>query len=66
MENKKEPYLPRELIEWLDELIPHRCPNPKDSFEEIWIKAGKRKLVDFLIEKHKKQQKQPNKVVLNQ
>jgi hypothetical protein len=37
-----------EFIEWLDQVYPHRCPNPQDSEREIWMKAGERRLVDSL------------------
>lgn len=40
--------LDRNLIDALNELHPHRCPDIKDSEREIWMKAGERRLVDFL------------------
>ena len=42
------PTIPPELVEALDKLIPHRCPDPKATDREIWLYAGKRTLVDFL------------------
>jgi hypothetical protein len=38
-----------ELIRMLDEEIPHRCPSPRQSERDIWMYAGKRKLVDSLL-----------------
>ena len=35
------------LIEWLDTLYPDRCPDPKHTEREIWMKAGERRLVCF-------------------
>ena len=47
-----------ELIKWLDEVFPHQCPTDTDVTEkEIWFYAGKRSLIDYLlnIEKAKKE-----------
>lgn len=38
-----------ELIELLDQKYPHRCANPGDTEREIWMKVGKRQLVDELM-----------------
>lgn len=40
-----------ELIKLIDQSVPHRCPDPKDSIPEMWMKAGERRLVDVLIAK---------------
>ena len=45
------PYTAKELIEQLDEQVPHRCPDPGMSDREIWLYAGKRQLVDALLHK---------------
>lgn len=42
------PDLSRRLLERLDELYPDRCPDPSDSERDVWIKAGQRKVVNFL------------------
>jgi len=39
------------LILWLDTLYPDKCPNPKDSEREVWMKAGERRVVNTLIAK---------------
>lgn len=36
------------LMAELERIFPHRCPDPKDSEREIWMKAGERRVVDFL------------------
>lgn len=43
------PYTAKDLIEQLDKLIPHKCPDPKQDERSIWVYAGKRQLVDSLI-----------------
>ena len=50
-EKKDEDLLPpysKDLIDQLDQMIPHRCPNQSMSERAIWIYAGKRELVDML------------------
>lgn len=37
------------LLETLNAEIPHRCPSPHESERDIWIYAGKRALVDYLL-----------------
>lgn len=44
---------PEGLLRDLDEQFPHRCPEPTDSAAEMWMKAGERRLVDFLWAKFK-------------
>lgn len=39
------------FIEWLEQLYPEKCPDPKDSEREIWMKAGERRVVKVLIAK---------------
>ena len=39
------------LIEWLNALYPEKCPDPKHTEREIWMKAGERRLVNTLISK---------------
>ena len=50
------PALDPTLVEALDERIPERCPDPDWSEREIWMYAGKRELVNFLISELKAQQ----------
>lgn len=46
---RKLPNDVKALIETLHAEIPHRCPGPQDSEREIWMYAGKRALVDYLL-----------------
>jgi hypothetical protein len=39
------------LVQWLDTLYPEKSPDPKDSEREIWMKAGERRVINFLIHK---------------
>ncbi len=43
------------LIQALDERFPNRYPDMSWTDREIWIRAGQRSLVDFLIQHHEKQ-----------
>lgn len=49
------PPVNNDLIEYLDRLIPHRCPSIADSDRSIWIYSGKRELVEFLKKRHEDQ-----------
>ena len=49
-------YLLPGIYNELERRFPHRCPDPKDSEREIWMKAGERRLVDFLQSVHRDQQ----------
>ena len=42
------PFIDQRLIAELDKRFPHRCADPKDSEREIWMKAGERRLADWL------------------
>tara|TARA_R100001460_G_scaffold89074_1_gene130614 strand:- start:2712 stop:2930 length:219 start_codon:yes stop_codon:yes gene_type:complete len=44
------PALDSRLVEALNERFPERCPDPEMSDREIWIEAGKRSVVRFLID----------------
>ena len=48
----------RATVELLDELFPPRAPDPKDTEREVWMKAGERRLVDWLILKLAEQEDQ--------
>lgn len=51
----KLPYISEELIEFLDKSFPERSPELSWSDREIWIKAGERRLVRYLIRLHQEQ-----------
>jgi hypothetical protein len=48
----------RELIEWLDNKIPAKCPNLDDTERYIFFYAGKRDLIDFLKREYDRQFKE--------
>ena len=41
-----------ELLEALHEMVPPRCPDPRDPEREVWMKAGERRLVEVLQAKY--------------
>ena len=43
------PHVPRDLVEHLSACFPDRCASPADSDRQIWIKAGARSVVDYLL-----------------
>jgi hypothetical protein len=49
-------YIDRPTAELLDEVFPPRPPNPEDGEREVWMKAGERRLVDWLLIKLKEQE----------
>jgi hypothetical protein len=53
------PQLSVDLIEQLDRQYPHRCPKRADSAWDIAAYAGKRELIDTLLEIHRKETNQP-------
>jgi len=48
--SRRIPTPDRALVEALDQLYPDRCPDPRDSDREIWIKVGQRQVVRKLIQ----------------
>lgn len=55
--------LSQDLLNELDRLAPDRCPNPKDSEREIWMKAGERRLVEVLWAKFNEANENPLNVL---
>lgn len=43
----------RGLVDELNAIYPHRCADPKDSEREIWMKAGERRVIDFIESAYK-------------
>jgi hypothetical protein len=58
------PPISPELIKALEDLEPPTPPNIKDSDREIWFKAGKRAMVEFLAAEFKAQQSDPNRSIV--
>lgn len=47
------PVYAADLIRYLDTTYPHKCPQPGENYEEMWVYAGKRELIDSLLSKLK-------------
>jgi len=60
MKTTEFPRISKALIDHLDEICPEKCPTPEMSLEEIHHYAGKRAMVNFLIEIHEDQQNPEN------
>jgi hypothetical protein len=43
------PLIPSNLLDALDKLYPHRCPELTLDEKEVWFKAGQRSVIDFLV-----------------
>ena len=48
---KELPSTTIELIDLLDQVFPPKCPRPSESERDIWMYAGKRELIDLLIDR---------------
>jgi hypothetical protein len=49
------PTIPKQLIDWLSDRIPERHPTLDKSDREVWFNAGKRNVVNFLVDKYNEQ-----------
>ena len=49
------PRVTKTLVDRLNAICPEKCPSPEMSLEEIHHYAGKRAMVNFLIEIHEDQ-----------
>jgi hypothetical protein len=49
------PLISATLVNKLNEIVPERCPSPDDHLPAIYHYAGKRAMVNFLIEIHEDQ-----------
>ena len=47
-EDEALPPLTKDLVEWLDRLIPEACPNLNMQERAIWFYAGQRHIVNVL------------------
>lgn len=55
-DNKPFPPVPKELVQALDERFPERSPDPEWSDREVWMRAGERRVVRFLLRKLQEQE----------
>lgn len=46
---EKLPTFAVDLVVELDKLYPERCPAPDWSFRKVWLEAGKREIVRYLL-----------------
>ena len=44
----RKPEVPEDLLKYLNEIIPDRCPEMSMNDREIWFTAGKRSVVNML------------------
>ena len=49
------PSISKQLIDWLSDRIPERHPTIDQSDREVWFNAGKRNVVNFLVDKYNEQ-----------
>ncbi len=59
MPNSKFPYVDPALVRVLETAYPDRCPDPKWSERDIWIKVGNAQVVRFLHQQMVGQQENP-------
>ena len=52
----KKPRISEEVIKYLDELFPDKCPNLEETEKQVWFKAGQRSVVNHLIKEQKVQE----------
>ena len=52
----KKPRISEDIIKYLNELFPDKCPDLKMTEKEIWFQAGQRSVVNHLIKEQKVQE----------
>jgi len=52
----KKPIISNDIIEYLDELFPDKCPNVDETEKQIMFKAGQRSVVNHLIKEKTEQE----------
>ena len=52
----KKPRISEEVIKYLDELFPDKCPNLEDNEKQVWFKSGERSVVNHLIKEKQVQE----------
>lgn len=48
MPTSEIPYISQDLMEFMEDLYPERCPDPQWSDREIWMRVGERRVVRAL------------------
>lgn len=49
------PYLPEDVVQWLDNTFPERTPDADWPIDRIRVETGKREVVRFLRHKYEEQ-----------
>lgn len=49
------PFIPDNIVAFLNELVPEKCPSKNDCERTIWMYVGKRELVNRLIHLNQRQ-----------
>ncbi len=52
----KKPQISKQVIDYLDDIFPDKCPDIKLSDKEVWYQAGQRSVVNHLIKEQKIQE----------
>ncbi len=55
-QEQQVPPIAAEVIAWLERLFPDRCPDPKDSEREVWMKSGEQRVIRKLRLELKRQE----------
>lgn len=59
----KNPIIPEQLLEWLQQLYPSKCPTLDMTDRDIWFYAGSRAVVEKLQNHFDSQQKRLEEVL---
>lgn len=52
---RQPPSISKELIDWLGELYPDRCPDPLDTDQQVRVHMGEQRVVRRLIKEYDRQ-----------
>ena len=52
----KKPIISKEVIGYLDEIFPDKCPDIKMTEKEVWFQAGQRSVVNHLTKEKQVQE----------
>ena len=51
-----DPHVSKELLEYMNQIFPDRCPDITDPDRKIWVNVGKRETFNHFQRLYKKQQ----------
>ena len=52
----KKPIISKEVIDYLGNIFPDKCPDIKMTEKEVWFKSGQRSVVNHLIKENQVQE----------